>query len=466
MRILIASSEAVPFCKTGGLADVVGTLASKLAEAGHEVSLFLPRYKAIAAKHLRGARSVELPALGVRLRRKKWGSVSVVFVDHTPSFERDGLYGLEGRDHPDNDRRFSLFARAVLEGAKALDLRPDVVHGHDWQTGLVFAYLRGDPRFARTASVFTIHNMAYQGNFPRESLSAAGLSGADFTPDGVEYYGQVSFLKAGLAFAGRLTTVSPTYAREIQEPGGRGFGMEGLLARRAADLHGILNGIDLETWDPASDPALAARYSAADPGGKAACRRALLAECGLPADSEAPVLGVVSRLDRQKGLDLALEVLPERLGRCRLVVLGDGDPALRDSFTSWARRRPHDVYFRPAFDDPFAHRLYAGADAFLMPSRFEPCGLGQMIAMRYGTVPIASRTGGLADTVFEDGPRANGYRAEPGDAPSLAAALDRALGACGTEGWAARRRAGMEADFSWDRSVGDYLEVYRRAGAS
>lgn len=479
MKILLCASEAVPFCKTGGLADVVGTLAQKLGSMGHDVCVFLPKYRAVTAAQLEGgvAQPLRVPLGGAvieaGLRYLHRRSVSWCFVDYPLFFDRDGLYGSGGRDHEDNDRRFALFSRAVLEGAKVMGFKPDVVHAHDWQTGLVAGYLKkhhaDDPFFARAASVFTVHNMAYQGNFPRSALEAAGFGPQEWTSEGLEYYGQVSYLKAGLVYADRLTTVSPSYAREIQASGERGFGFEGLLQRRAAELTGILNGIDVELWDPARDPSLSRHYGVEDlAAGKAACKEALQRDCGLETRGR-PLAGVVSRLDYQKGLDLALPVVEARLDRLQFVVLGTGDSALTEQLAGLERRHPGSVHFHRAFDEAFAHRVYAASDLFLMPSRFEPCGLGQMIAMRYGSVPVASRTGGLCDTVFEDdapGRAATGFLCAPGDAADLARALDRALEARGGPRWDALARAGMTADFSWDRSTHEYLEVYRRASAA
>ena len=286
MKILLAASEAVPFCKTGGLADVVGALSQKLGASGHDVCLFLPKYRAVESAALQGgiAQKLAIPLGGGKieasLRYMQWRNVSVYFIDHPAFFDREGLYTRDGKDHADNAQRFAFFSRGVLEGAKLAGFRPDVLHCHDWQTGLIPAYLKrhykSDPFFERTASLLTVHNMAYQGNFPHSVLKEIGLGEEDFTPDKVEYYGQVSYLKAGLVFADSLTTVSPTYAREIQESDERGFGLEGLLQHRTKDLHGILNGIDVETWNPEKDHFLAQRYGARDAvGGKAACKRAV-----------------------------------------------------------------------------------------------------------------------------------------------------------------------------------------------
>ncbi|UPT76124.1 MAG: glycogen synthase [Elusimicrobiota bacterium] len=461
----------------GGLADVVGALTQRLGALGHDVCLFLPKYRAVRAASLEGgiAHPIKVPLGGgiveVGLSFLHRRGVSVYFVDYPLYFDREGLYGSAGKDHEDNDRRFALFSRAVLEGAKAIGFKPDVVHLHDWQTGLVAAHLkrhyRDDPHFAGAGCVFTIHNMAYQGNFPRAALEVAGFGPQDWSSEGLEYYGQVSYLKAGLVHADKLSTVSPTYAREIQTSPDRGFGLEGLLSRRSGDLLGILNGVDLEAWDPSRDSALPRRFSVDDAAaGKAACKEALQRECGLDVRGDRPLIGVVSRLDYQKGLDIALAALEPRLDRAQLVMLGTGDPSLTEMFAALERRRAGSVHFHRSFDESFAHRIYAASDVFLMPSRFEPCGLGQMIAMRYGTVPVASRTGGLVDTVFEaasEGRPANGFLCEPGDGAGLAAALDRAIAAYRTPDWAARARAGMTADFSWDRSVEEYLGLFKGA---
>lgn len=478
MKILLAASEAVPFCKTGGLADVAAALSQKLGGSGHDVCLFLPKYMDIEASGLQGGASYPLSVpfgpgrIEAQLRYQQWRRVSVCFIDYPALYARKGLYNFEGKDHPDNDKRFALLCRGALEGAKVLGFKPDIVHCHDWQTGLIPAYLKRhyakDPFFANTSSVMTVHNMAYQGIFPKASLEAAGFGGEEFTPDSFEYYGSISYLKAGLVFADQITTVSPTYAREITESSERGFGMEGLLRRRQADLTGIINGLDLEIWNPSKDAFIPKRYSPKDwAEGKAACKAALQKECGLSADPRKPLVAIVSRLDHQKGLDLAMTALGPRLDRLQLVVVGTGDPNLQDAFRTLQMRHPASVRVQLSFDDALAHRAYAGADVFLMPSRFEPCGLGQLIAMRYGTPPVAARTGGLADTVFEStegGKPANGFLAAPGDADAVGRALDRALSAYSGAGWKERVEAALGSALGWDRSAERYLEVFRRAG--
>ncbi len=475
MRILHAASEAVPFCKTGGLADVVGALTRKLGAAGHDVALFLPYYRGMDLPELGGvSQPLEIPLGGETLRPslKHFQSkkVSVFLIDYPPFYDRDGIYGTAGRDHPDNDRRFILFSRAVLAGAKRLGFKPDVVHLHDWQTALVAGYLkreyREDPFFSRTGSVLTIHNIAYQGAFPRETVSLAGFPEDDFVPARLEHDGNFGFLKAGIVFADRITTVSPTYAREIQGSPDFGKGLEGAVSRRSSDLEGVLNGLDLDVWDPQADAALARVYGKEGVvEGKAACKAALQRECSLEVKADVPLIGIVSRFDHMKGLDLAVEALKPLIGRCQVAVLGSGDPALARAFAELAKENPKSVHVHNGFDEPFAHRVYAGSDIFLMPSRFEPCGLGQMIAMRYGALPVVSRTGGLADTVSEEsreGSPATGFVCEPGDRESLSQALERALEAYGrgNDEWGGRVSSAMGLDFSWDASVLRYARIY------
>ncbi|MBI4678405.1 MAG: glycogen synthase GlgA [Elusimicrobia bacterium] len=495
MKILQVASEAVPFCKTGGLADVVGALSQRLGLEGHDVCLFLPRYRCVESTMSAAgmARPITITVGGqpvvVRLRYAQWKAVSVYFIDHPESFDREGLYGGDGKDYPDNDRRFVTFCRAVLESIKVLGFKPEVIHLHDWQAALIAAYLRRlyreDPSLGQASTVLTIHNLAYQGVFPRESFSLTGFAESDFTAGLMEYYGNFGFLKTGLTHADAITTVSPTYAREIQTAE-RGFGLEGILASRASDLCGVLNGVDYEVWNPQTDQHLAKRYSASNVAqGKAACKAELSRLCGFEDRPETPLIGIVSRLDRQKGLDIAAAALKSRLDRAKVVVQGVGDAELAGLLSKFAQDHPKSVFFRPEFDEPLVRKIYAGADIFLMPSRFEPCGLGQMIAMRYGAVPVVSRTGGLADTVFEGdppaadafpkgagdarppastAPSANGFLAGPEDADDLGQAIDRALAAYAVpESWRARVLAGMGCDCSWDRSASIYADLYRRS---
>jgi starch synthase len=479
MRILQAASEVFPFCKTGGLADVVGALSQKLGAAGHDVMLFLPKYRVVESTALQGGMSypLEIPlgsgSVHVSLRYMQWRSVSVQFIDCPPLFDRDGIYGVGGLDHSDNDVRFSVFSRAVLEGAKAMGFKPDIIHLHDWQTALAAAYRKTvyakDPFFAASASVHTIHNIAYQGVFPEKSFLQAGLSRSSFEKAKVRSAAKPraisgSFLKAGLVHADWLTTVSPSYAREIQTPAG-GHGMQDVLRRRRNRLAGILNGLDLEYWNPGKDVFLPQRYASGNLAGKAVCKKKFLAEHGLKAGKGIPLVGMIARLDRQKGWDIALEALGSRMGRCRFAAMGEGEPGLAAAVSKWAARHRGCAHFYGGYSEEQAHRLYAAADILLMPSRFEPCGLGQMIAMRYGCVPVVTRTGGLADTVTEGEGAANGFTAELGDPRAFGHALTRALDAYSAPVWKDLVQAGMQSDFSWDRSVLGYLDLYSRAMA-
>ncbi len=479
MKILIAASEAFPFCKTGGLADVTGALAQVFSRTPDaEVVLFLPRYRNVGggAFSLKAAGGSFLIPVGGRIEtatmsRVQWGKAAVYFIENPKYFDRPGMYRAAAGDYEDNDERFIFFSRAVLEGAKFIGFKPDVIHCHDWQTGLVPAYLRTlyriDSFYAKTASVFTIHNIAYQGMFPKETLLKAGFSWMDFTPERLEYYGGVNFMKAGLAFSDLITTVSPTYAGEIQYRPEFGHGMEGLLKHRTADLFGILNGIDEEIWDPATDTFLERGYELKSfARGKAASKKTLQKELGLEENKDLILAGVVSRLDRQKGLDVLLPVLPEFLDKMQLVVLGAGDPGLSDAFTSLASANPRRVAFRNGFDETLAHRIYGASDVFLMPSRFEPCGLSQMIAMRYGSLPVVTRTGGLKDTVYYNGePKdSNGFAIDAPDSGQLKSVLGHIVSLYGwRENWNMMVRNAMKGDYAWHRSAEAYIKLFNIA---
>lgn len=474
MRILLAASEAVPFCKTGGLADVVGALGPALAKAGNQVCLFLPKYREIRSPNpvqkLPGSFSVPMGGHPekVELLSTQWKGVTVYFVECPKYFDRDGLYLDEkGKDFQDNDERFILYSRAVLEGAKFVDFKPDILHCHDWQAALVCTYLKThydlDAFYSSSRSLLTVHNIAYQGQFPKEALFLAGFGWAHFTPEKLEFYGGVNFLKAGLVYGDSITTVSPTYAKQIQQSEEFGRGMEGVLRFRAGKLVGVINGIDWEVWNPESDCALPVRYGAAHAlSGKKACKEALLKSCSMKTDVKAPLAAIVSRLDPQKGLDWILELLPILLSRSQLqlVVLGSGDKKMEKGFSELAGKFPGLVAYHGGFNEPLAHQIYAAGDLFLMPSRFEPCGLGQMIAMRYGSVPVVTQTGGLADTV-QDGH--NGFAAEQASPEAFRQALSRALDSWKSpKDWKRLVQNAMKTDSSWDSSIKIYLDLYRR----
>ncbi|MFO1196737.1 MAG: glycogen synthase GlgA [Burkholderiaceae bacterium] len=481
LKVLFAASEVAPWVKTGGLGDVAAALPAALAREGCDVRVLVPGYPAMLRAFPRRERVAALDAPpGVlpraTLSRAELAPGLSLLLLEAPGFgERDGnpYLGPDGRDWPDNAARFALLSHvaALLASDRSpLDWRPDVVHCNDWQSALAPAYTRHAFGGRGAACVVTIHNLTFMGLFGPEVLGTIGLPPESLTPDGVEFHGRVSFLKAGLALADRITTVSPTYAREIQTPD-FGCGLEGLLRYRADRLAGILNGIDTEVWDPASDPALEQPYDAHRLFAKAACKRALQAQLGLAGDAAAPLLGVVSRLTEQKGLDLLLEIGDALVGEgAQLAVLGSGEHWMEHGFRELAGRHPGRCATVIGFDEALAHRVEAGADVFVMPSRFEPCGLNQMYSLRYGTVPVVRRTGGLADTVVDasgealaDG-RANGFVFDDANAQSLLWALRRAI-ALRTDGarWESVVRAGMAADFGWEGAARRYLEQYRRA---
>ena len=468
LRIAHIASEVVPFSKTGGLADVVGALPPAQAALGHRVLVVAPAHRTSLAAAVPGERAGEVAALGFRaaICVHTHRDVEVVLLDCPPLFVRPALYSLPDGDFPDNALRFAFFARAALA---ALHTRggADVVHAHDWQAALAPLLLAEDGEARATApgarTVLTIHNLAYQGVFPPWALDQCGLPRRLFHPGCLEFYGQVNMLKGGLVAADALTTVSPTYAREVLTPE-YGCGLEGVLAGRGGALTGILNGLDLEAWDPAADGHLPRTYDLATASaGKRAAKQALAAEAGL-APGDRPLAGMVSRLAEQKGADVVAAAADGivRLG-FDLAVLGTGERRYEEQLQASARAHPGRVALSSRFDEGLAHRIYAASDVFLMPSRYEPCGLGQMSAMRYGALPVVTRTGGLADTVADA--ETDGGTGFVLAAPTPAALLDalaraRAVLAAPAR-LAAMRRAGMTADFSWRASALRYLGLYR-----
>ena len=468
--VLIIGSEAVPFAKTGGLADVLGALPPALARLGWDVTLVLPKYRGVAAGSLAermlltvGAYSTEAGLYEAPLG----DGVRAVFVDVPELYDREHLYAPGNIDYPDNPRRFALLVRAALERAARHDTAPSIVHAHDWQAGLAPVYLKTiyatHPILGGTPTVLTIHNLAYQGLFPPDWLPRLDLPWDLFSIDRLEFWGKISFLKGGITDADFITTVSPTYAREIQTPE-LGFGFDGILRRRAADLAGILNGIDTSVWDPQHDAYTPAPYDASDLTGKQAAKRELLTRYGLPPGDGAvgrPVVGMISRMVDQKGFDLIASIAPElpRLD-ASWVVLGTGEARYQDLWRDLAARFPDRVGARIGFDEGLAHLIEAGSDMFLMPSRFEPCGLNQMYSLRYGTVPIVRAVGGLADTVT-DGKL--GFVFGEYSPVALLEALQRALTTFRNKRkWRALQAAGMKQDHSWDRSAGEYVKIYER----
>ncbi len=475
MRIAHVTPEAVPVAKTGGLADVAGALPAAQAAAGHEVTVAMPLYRT-GTDTPSGARPEGLTVHAGKILLDVWrmerNGVTYLLLDAPRLFARPGLYGTPDGDFPDNPIRFAAFARGAVLAVEQAAGGADVLHCHDWQAALVPQLLGRDPALgglgARTPTVLTLHNLAYQGSFGPWVIEAAGLPGELFTPEGFEFYGRVNYLKGGILAADALTTVSPTYAREILTPA-FGCGLEEVLASRRHRLTGILNGLDTTAWDPACDPHLPGTYTAETvTAGKAACREALLGELGLAGGG--PVAGVVSRLVDQKGADLLAAAAGDivELGY-RLVVLGSGDPRHEQALARAAAEHPGRMALRTGFDDPLAHRIYAGADLFLMPSRFEPCGLGQLIALRYGTLPVVHPVGGLADTVRDLGTRpgdGNGFHMASPTPRALVESMKRARPLLGDPAAleTVRRRA-MAEDHGWSGPARQYEEVYRRAGA-
>jgi starch synthase len=460
LRILHAAAELFPYVKVGGLGDVMAALPGALRAAGADVRLLLPGHPPLLQALAPFLATQEVPdLLGAGPARLHTGrtpeGVPVYLLDH-PFFDRPGGPYEERGDSALRFGAFSWMAARLARQGDAAGWVPEVLHLHDWQTALAPVYLGlegpGGPR-----TVLTVHNLAYQGLYPPGLLPALRLPAHLFHLHGVEFFGQLGFLKAGLQAADRLTTVSPTYAREIQTPA-FGEGLEGLLAHRRQDLVGILNGVDYRVWHPARSPHLPARFDLGHPAGKEACRAALRAEMGLGAGPE-PLFGVVSRLTGQKGLDLLLAAV-DSLGTAQLAILGTGDPLLEKGFRAAARRHAGRVAFHAGYDEPLSHRLIAGADALVVPSRFEPCGLTQLYAMAHGTLPVASRTGGLADTIIDG---ETGFLFEGPTAPNLIAALQRARDLFSQEPrtWTHMRRQAMAQDFGWDRSAREYLALYR-----
>jgi starch synthase len=479
MQIVFAASECVPFAKTGGLADVVGALPREILKFGHEVAVYLPLYTAVRP-HLTGepkyaVRSITIPFphgnrfVGI-VDGGQHDGVKFYFIDCPEMFERQGLYGNNGDAYGDNAERFGLFCRAVLEATKLIGV-PDVFHVHDWQAALIPVLLRtvysADPALKNCRSVQTIHNTEYQGSFPPATTEQLLLPWEIYTYDKLEHFNTFNFLKGGIVYADALTTVSPKYAEEIQTQE-FGNGLDGALRQRDADLHGILNGVDYTEWDPATDGNLAAHYTPADLSGKRDCRKDLLHAFGLDVPDTTPLIGICSRFASQKGFDL-LEQIAGRLAErdVAVVALGTGEPYYEKFFRDFAYANAGRFAVQIRYDDALAHKVEAGADIFLMPSRFEPCGLNQIYSLRYGTVPVVRATGGLDDTVEEWNPGLNtgtGFKFAPYEAQALLDAIDRALAAIyDKKQWWQLMENGMAQNFSWDKPAREYVAVYEEA---
>jgi starch synthase len=477
MHIAFAASECVPFSKTGGLADVVGALPRALAALGHQVSVYVPRYRQTKLNDPQTVvRSITIPF------DDKYRFCSVVtagaaagvrfyFVEYPQYFDREALYGRPAGDYPDNAERFAMFSRAVLEASKILGV-PHVFHCHDWQSALVPVMLRTlyaeDPAFHDVATVFTIHNMGYQGLFPPDTLPLLMLPWELLTISKMEFFGQVNFLKGALVLSDYVTTVSKKYSQEIQTTE-YGFGLEGVLRQRAATVTGILNGVDYDEWSPQTDKFAVVKYSPQDLSGKQKCKHDLLHAFGVTnADSRVPVIGIVSRFAAQKGFDLIAQIM-DRLAREEMIVvaLGAGDKTYEEMFQRLNKQFPNKIATKVAYDNAIAHKIEAGADMFLMPSRYEPCGLNQIYSLKYGTVPIVRATGGLDDTIEPWDARTGkgtGFKFTDYTGEALLATIKQALRAYrDPSSWQTLMRNGMSRDFSWGASAREYGKIYERA---
>jgi starch synthase len=483
VKLLFATSEAIPFAKTGGLADVCGTLPSELALLGHEVVVMLPAHRSVSKAGLPieptdfeftvpiGAKRVPGRLLKSHLPN---GQVPVYLVDQPEYFDRHELYTSGGVDHADNCERFVFFCRAVLEAVRLIPLATDVIHCHDWQTGLIPAYLKtefaGIPPFDGISSVLTIHNLAYQGQFWHWDMLLTGLDWKYFNWHQMEFFGKLNLLKTGMVFADWLTTVSHRYAAEIQQPD-QGCGLHGVLASRRNSLTGIINGADYSAWDPAVDRHLPTHYTPATVrSGKAACKAALQRELGLSESPHLPLAGFIGRLTEQKGLDLLLSLVTDWTGvrDVQWVILGTGEPKYHEALARLAARHAGRLAVRLSFDEGLAHRIEAGCDLFLMPSRFEPCGLNQLFSLKYGTLPLVRATGGLVDTVtpLSDRTRAQGsatgFSFVESQPAALARCVEEALSVFANEAemWHQMQMTGMHQDWSWAKSAREYSRLY------
>ena len=473
MKILIASAEVVPFAKTGGLADVAGALPKALSALGHDVKVIMPKYKMVDS----GKFDLDKIYDGIEVEiagRKELADVyegaipgtdvTVYFIANEKYFGRDGLYQDKGVDYPDNCERFSFYCRAAMEVVKKTGWKPDIIHANDWQSALIIMYAKtlykNDPFFSRSATVYSIHNMGYQGTFPADQLPVTGLGREYFNPESLEFYGKIALTKAGFVYADVINTVSPQYACEIQTAE-FGYGLEGLLQARKNDVYGIVNGIDYELWDPATDIHIAAKFSPKKFQLKAENKKALQLKNGLPR-SDVPVIGIISRLADQKGFDiLAQDIEGIMQMNLQIVLLGTGELKYHELFKEMKKKYPEHLGLNLGFDSALAQLIYAGSDMFLMPSLYEPCGLGQLISYKYGTVPIVRKTGGLADTVTDGN---TGFVFEEYSAAALLDAIKRAVEAFkDRKKWQALAVHDMGLDYSWDASAKKYVELYEKA---
>jgi starch synthase len=483
MKIAIVASEAAPFAKTGGLGDVAGALPKSLYRLGHEPVLIMPLYRTVRQSRVSltvdGAISVPVGPRTVEARL--WRSeiagtgATVYFLENDAYFDRDSLYGYGADDYNDNCERFAFLARGAIEAVRALKFEANVFHVHDWQTALVAPYLRilyrDDPVLTKAAIVLTIHNMAYQGIFWHWDMELLGLDWSHFNMRELEFWGKINLLKGGIVYSDVINTVSPTYSQEIQTPE-YGHGLDGVLRDHHDTVHGVVNGIDDAIWNPAADPHISADYGPEDMKGKAACKRALQRQCGLP-QRKVPLAGIVSRFAEQKGLDIAAQALPGLFDRepLQCVILGEGDDSIRILLESVAKQFPDRLAVLARYDEKMAHRIIAGADMVLVPSRFEPCGLTQLYALKYGSAPVVRKTGGLGDTVCDCTPetlaagKATGFVFDEPTPEAVTQCVRRALALHrDPKSWNRLVTLGMGQDWSWEASARHYLDLYTEAG--
>ena len=480
LRVLFVTPEAVPFAKTGGLADVAGALPKYLQTLGCDLKLVMPYYRMVKNTGLPiqslgeelevtvGTETLKADLYQGQLDQE----IPVYFIGREEFYDRQYLYGTPKGDYFDNAERFIFFSKAALLLCRYLGFSPDIIHHHEWQTGLIPAYLksicREDPLFSHTAVVFTIHNIAYQGLFKKEKFWLTGLPQEMYNPEGIEFWERINLMKAGIVYTDVINTVSQRYSKEIQTPE-FGYGLEGILSKRKEDLYGIINGVDYNEWDPSQDVHLVARYDPKDLSGKRACKKDLLKEFRLPPSLEkVPLLGVISRLADQKGFDLLAEILEELFTLdVGFVLLGTGEQKYHDLFQQVARKYPQKAGIRIAYDDRLAHKIEAGADFFLMPSKYEPCGLNQIYSLKYGTIPVVRATGGLDDTIVNYDPitgTGNGFKFSRYDAKEFLNQIKAAISFFSQpKHWTHLLQNAMTADFSWQRSAEAYLQLYRKA---
>ncbi|MFH1407269.1 MAG: glycogen synthase GlgA [Candidatus Omnitrophota bacterium] len=450
MKIAYCSSEVVPFAKTGGLADVAGSLPQALEALGHEVAVFMPKYK-----------TVKISGKNTTVGK----NVKVYFIENEKYFGRDNLYGDKTGDYPDNLDRFSFFCRETIEFMKKIKFKPDIINCNDWQTALICIYVKKDPYFKNTKTVFTIHNLSYQGLFSKEELHKTGLGWEYFNMEALEYYGKINLLKGGIVFSDVISTVSPTYAKEIQTQQ-FGCGLEGILTKRSGRLFGIVNGIDYEIWDPEKDKKIFKNYSVKQLKDKYINKTSLQEELAITSDENIPMLGMISRLVDQKGFDILSGILDKLLPlKVQFVLLATGEPRYHVLFEEKAKKF-HNLACILRFDATLAQKIYAGSDIFLMPSLFEPCGLGQMISLKYGTIPLVRKTGGLADTITDYNPlddTGNGFVFEEYNSAKLFDTIRRALASYENKiAWRKLVMRAMKCDFSWNASAKEYIKLYQK----